>query len=68
MWFDNPPQIRRGLFFTRQKPLDLIMADFTIQQGGQPGRCGLPKGAYQIIAVQVQEFAVFHTPSLLKSA
>jgi len=28
----------------------------------------LPKGAYQIVAVQVQEFAVFHTPSLLKSA
>jgi hypothetical protein len=48
--------------------LDLIMADFTIQQGGQPGRCGLPKGAYQIVAVQVQEFAVFHTPILLKSA
>jgi len=28
----------------------------------------LPKGAYQTADVQVQEFAVFHTPSLLKSA
>jgi hypothetical protein len=40
------------------------VADGSVQEGGQAGGRRLSEGANQIVAVQVKEFVVFHTPIL----
>jgi len=51
-----------------QEALHPVVADFSVHESGQPGCRRLSEGAHQIVALQVKQFVVFHTPSLLKIA
>ena len=66
--FHKLPQISRTQLLFRQQPLNPVMAHAAAQQFSQARSGRLSEGADQIIAIDVQQFFVFHPLSLAHSA
>jgi hypothetical protein len=62
------PQLGRPESFFRQPPLDLVMAHAPAHQPGQARSCRLSEPTDQIIALEVQQFFVFHSTTLAHGA
>jgi hypothetical protein len=68
MRLDQKPSIGRGPLWPGQEALHPVVTDGSEKEGGQAGGRRLSEGARQIVAVQVKEFVVFHTPILPQTA
>ena len=70
MGLDQEPEVRAGEFVLGEEALDAVVTDRALQQGGEAGAGGGAEGTNQVVAVEVEQFLVFHAASLpyLRSA